>query len=134
MTIMFLTNKNKISLKFKSKQFCAIFYSKERLVIQIPLLILDLKLLNHSLHKIYIFINVHNIFLRYINVIYVASGRYSYIYNSAVVNCLPKQFNIKVTYNRCYKIQKHAPYPIMYWTQIFEKLFCNKYIEILYKD
>ena len=38
-------------MKFKIKQFCAIFYTEEALVTQIPLLILVLTLLNHSLHK-----------------------------------------------------------------------------------
>ena len=53
---------------------------------------------------------------------------------SAVVNCLPEQtFNIKITYNRCCEIYKHTPYPIMYWTQNFEKPFGDKYVEVLDK-
>lgn len=40
-------------MNFKIKQFCAVFYPKERLVTQAPLLVLDLKLLNHSSKKMY---------------------------------------------------------------------------------
>ena len=51
-TNIFLISKNEISHKIEIKQFC-LFCRKERLVVtQIPLLTLDLKLLNHSLHKI----------------------------------------------------------------------------------
>lgn len=57
---MFLINKNEISHKIK--QFRTIFYSKERLVTQIPLLFLNLQLLNPSLHKNYIFVSKHHIF------------------------------------------------------------------------